>query len=91
MLEVDSIKCYLIAVILRNISIGINIARWFHTLSLTDAAKISKTKVKQSQQNNHKENKSIIIVLGIFIAVEILICLFMLIDFTNGKPTLNFT
>ena len=33
LLEIDSIKGYLVAVILRNISIGINIARWFHTLT----------------------------------------------------------
>ena len=32
-LETDSIKGYLVAVILRNISIGINIARWLITLS----------------------------------------------------------
>jgi hypothetical protein len=32
-LETDSIKGYLAAVILRNISIGINIARWLITLS----------------------------------------------------------
>ena len=39
--EVDSIKAYLVAVILRNISIGINIARWFQTLSESDVAKLT--------------------------------------------------
>jgi hypothetical protein len=39
--EVASIKGYLVAVILRNISIGINIARWFQTLRESDVAKLT--------------------------------------------------
>jgi hypothetical protein len=39
--EVASIKGYLVAVILRNISIGINIARWFQTLRESEVAKLT--------------------------------------------------
>jgi hypothetical protein len=85
-------KVYFIAVILRNISIGINIARWLITLSQSQVAKMSQTKFKKNPSINdesekHEKNKSkkILISLCVYIAIELIICLYMLIDFSNAK------
>ena len=94
--EVDSIKCYLVAVILRNISIGINIARWFSTLSEADVAKLTQIDVKVKKEGEEEVGKQtmerrILIVLIVFISIESIIGIIMLAKFAVGKPVLNLT
>jgi len=89
----------LVAVILRNISIGINIARWLVTLSKSEMlAKMSQVKQMSNTSSDEIRKKEIagsvahmriLIGLFIFIVIEIIIGTYMLIDFADGSKVLN--
>lgn len=85
--------------ILRNISIGINIARWLVTLSKSEMlAKMSQVKQMSDTSTDDIRSKEItgkvahmriVIGLCIYIVIEIIIGTYMLIDFADGSKVLS--